>query len=232
MSQKDWFRKKTWTPQDREDFMARLQRSRGNYNKAQYTRIQAVELLATKNPNLIQPALELLDTVLSNWPEESSQLAATHWHRAECFILLNRIEEAVAEFRKTFEQQRTNRSCLTGAHINFAWLVATKKLLNYFDEALAQLKEFGGKEMFPREKYMIAASHALISNERGETKQAKDWAKSALEEASKTNTGFRYHPTLCLVEKPPDEKIHEQLKKMANDENNNDLTGFLKTFRN
>ena len=74
MSQKDWFRKKTWTPQDREDFMVRLSRSRKTYNKAQYTRIQAVELLATKDPKLIQPALELLDMALSEWPGEVSQL--------------------------------------------------------------------------------------------------------------------------------------------------------------
>jgi hypothetical protein len=44
----DWYRRKTWTAEDREEFFTRLRRSRGAFHKAQYARIQAFELLTTR----------------------------------------------------------------------------------------------------------------------------------------------------------------------------------------
>ena len=43
----EWFRRKTWTQEDREAFFARLKRSRGLFHKAQYLRVQAYELAET-----------------------------------------------------------------------------------------------------------------------------------------------------------------------------------------
>ena len=232
MGREDWYRRKTWTPQDREEFLARLKRSRGACNKAQYARIQAVELLATKKSELVQPALELLDMMLAEWPEETSQIAAAYQSRAECLIALNRIEEAIGDFRKVFEWQRRVPNVRTGAHLDFAWLVVTRRLAMLYGEALAGLDEFGGDEMFPFQGYMIAASRALIAHEQGETEQARSWAKQALEEASKTHTGFPYHPTLCLVEKPPNEQAHRRLQALANGDKPKGLLGFIKSFRN
>lgn len=211
--------------------MVRLSRSRKTYNKAQYTRIQAVELLATKDPKLIQPALELLDMALSEWPGEVSQLASTHHHRAECFLLLDNVDAAISEFRETFECQRKNGRWLTCAHIDFAWLIATENLSDYFDEAIGRLEEFGGQEIFPLLRYKFAAARALIAHERGEI-QAAGWAKLELEEAAKTHTGFRYHPTLCLVEKPPNPVVHKKLAKIAGAEKRLGFLNRLNLFRN
>ena len=79
---------------------------------------------------------------------------------------------------------------------------------------MARLEEFGGNEMFPVQKYKVAAIRALIANKRGQIR-GKEWAKLALEEAAKTHTGFRYHPNLCLVGTPPDPDVHRQIKKIA-----------------
>ena len=59
----DWFRRKTWTPKDREEFFARLRRSRGAFHKAQYARIQAYELLITRRREAYTAGLELLDMI-------------------------------------------------------------------------------------------------------------------------------------------------------------------------
>jgi tetratricopeptide (TPR) repeat protein len=231
MGREDWYRKKTWTPQDREDFWMRLKRSRSAFNKAQYTRIQSVELLATKKPELVEPALELLDTVLRDWPDETSQLASTHQHRAECLVLLGRADEAVAEYRKVFEQQRRIPSWRTGAHLDFAWLVARKNIVELYDEALSALREFGGNEMFPFQIYIAAAAYALIADQRGDAEGARSWAMVALGEAAKTHTGFRYHPTLGLVDKPPDEEVHLRLKHLASKTKPTTLLGLFKWLR-
>lgn len=46
MSPDDWFRRRTWTREDREDFRKRLSRARP-HNRAQYARIQAGYLQAS-----------------------------------------------------------------------------------------------------------------------------------------------------------------------------------------
>jgi hypothetical protein len=61
----DWYRRQTWTPQDREDFFARLRRSHGAFHKAQYARMQAYTLLTTRTQDAYRAALELLDMILT-----------------------------------------------------------------------------------------------------------------------------------------------------------------------
>jgi tetratricopeptide (TPR) repeat protein len=231
MGREDWYRRKSWSAQDREDFLARLKRSRGAYNKAQYTRIQAVELFSTKNAELVRPALDLLDMLISEWPEETSQIASAYQHRAECLLALNRIEEAVNDFRMAFEWQRKMPGWKTDAHLDFAWMVATRRLTDLFDESLAVLDEFGGHEIFPIQKYRSAAACALIADQRGDSEKAAGFARIALEEAKKTHTGFRYHPSLCLVGTPPDEQTHEQIKVLARDVQPSGLMSFIRSFR-
>jgi len=231
MGREDWYRKKSWSAKDREEFFARLNRSRGTYNKAQYARIQAVELLSTRNPSLVHPALELLNMVILEWPDETSQLASAYQHRAKCFLVQNRVDEAVNDFRKAFEWQRKVVGWKTDAHLDFAWMIATRCLTIHFDEALSLLEEFKGNEIFPIQKYRAAAARALIAEERGESEMASELAKQALNEANKTHTGFRYHPTLCLVGKPPDEHTHERLKEIAGDVQRSGLMSLIRKLR-
>ena len=141
MGRDDWYRRKAWTAQDRDEFLARLKRSRSPYSKAQSSRIQAVELLATKKLELVPAALELLDMVLAEWPEETSQRASTYEARAECFVALGRHDEAVVNFNLAFEEQRRNPKWPTGAHLSFAWFVVTRGLSKHYEVALARLDE-------------------------------------------------------------------------------------------
>jgi hypothetical protein len=57
----DWFRKTSWSETDQADFFARLKRSRGASNKAQYLRIQASHLEGVGSPGLLRASLTLLD---------------------------------------------------------------------------------------------------------------------------------------------------------------------------
>lgn len=57
MGRDDWYRRTTWTSEDAEAFFDRLNRSRGLESKAQYVRIQALDL---EEAGLIEPASSLL----------------------------------------------------------------------------------------------------------------------------------------------------------------------------
>jgi tetratricopeptide (TPR) repeat protein len=208
----DWFRRKTWTPKDREEFFVRLRRSRGAFNKAQYARIQAYELLTTRTREAYTAALELLDMILAEWRDDA-QLASVYHHRAECFLGLGDVAGAVDAYRQVFETQRVCKSELTRAHLDFGWLVVTAPLPDLHDEALAVLGEFGD-EIFPVDRYRASAIRALILGARGQREQARGYARIALQEAAARHSGFRYHATLGLVDSP-DEGVHERLQALA-----------------
>lgn len=211
----DWFRRKTWTPKDREDFFERLRRSRGAFNKAQYARIQAYELLATCSRNAYLAALELLDMILAEWYADA-QLASVYHHRAECFVGLGDLPRAIDDYRQVFQTQRVRKGELTMAHLDFGWLAATTPLPELHDEALAALREFhiASCDAFPISRYRAQAIQALIFDYRGQREQARGYARVALEAAAAKHSGFRYHAKLGLVESP-DKKIYERLQTLA-----------------
>ena len=61
----DWYRCKTWSKTDEENFFIKLNRAKKD-NRAQYLKIQAVELVETKDLKLLDFAETLLQ---KKWPE-------------------------------------------------------------------------------------------------------------------------------------------------------------------
>ena len=210
----DWFRRKTWTVRDRDEFFTRLKRSRGSFHKAQYARIQAYKLITTRKRDAYTAALELLDMILAEWREDA-QLASVYDHRAECFLGLGDVARAVEAYRLVFQTQRVCKSELTMAHLDFGWLVVSAPLPELYDEAMAVLGEFHRETIsFPVDRYRASAIQALILDARGQPEQARSYARIALQEEAAQHSGFRYHPTIGLVH-APDEKVHDRLQKLA-----------------
>ncbi len=79
-------------------------------------------------------------------------------------------------------------------------LVATQTLEPYFQEVLQVLTENKSQPLFPVEKFKWHAAHALIMAAQGDRETAKDQAIRALDVAKVNHSGFRYHPTVGLVE--------------------------------
>jgi len=213
MSAPDWFRKKTWTPVDQEDFFARLKRSRGQFNKAQYLRIQAYELQTVGTEELLKASLQLLKLLLAEY-DDGSQAIQIYNQEGDCLKGLGRIDEALASYQKAMEIERRDGKWATGAYLSFARLVATMPIPQFYDEALTALNEFGKREFLPVQQYWSSASRALIYKAKDNLDLAKSWAQVALEAASKDHSGLRYHSKLGLV-KNPDKKIYEQLKQLS-----------------
>jgi tetratricopeptide (TPR) repeat protein len=105
MAKDDWFRRSTWTTQGQADFTTRLRRSRTAYHKSQYLRIQAKHLQDVGTEPMLHSAVELLDQLVSSFPDPS-QLSLALLQRAQCLVDLGKFEDAIASFRRSFEACR------------------------------------------------------------------------------------------------------------------------------
>jgi tetratricopeptide (TPR) repeat protein len=196
MSQTEWFRRSTWSDADREDFNARLQRSRGAGNKAQYLRIQARHLADAGNH---AAAVELLNRLFAEFPQRI-ELAQAHAQRAESIANLGQLDAAIQEYRVALQTERDAPNVRTNAWLDFGWLVVDRQLTDYYDEVSQVLREFRheGGLRFPAIEFRYAAIQAQLADYRGDKARAREFARQALAEAAKEHTGLRYHPTIGL----------------------------------
>ena len=214
MSRDDWFRRHTWSDSDRSEFFARLAKSRSNFHKAQYARIQAYELHHGGGKQYARAALELLDLILERW-QADTELAAVYHQKAQCLLDLGDATGALAAFRAAFAEQRRVPSYSTSAHLDFAWWVAVSEKQELFDEAFGVLEEFTRDGIvFPAALYQAEGARALMFRMLGDPEQAARHARNAMEAAARQHTGLRYHPTVGLV-KIEDREIHEALSQLA-----------------
>ena len=192
MSKTQWFRRTTWSDADREDFNARLKRSRSS--KAQFLRLQALHLAKAGHHH---GAIELLDRLFEEFPDKI-QLAQSHAQKAESLAKLGQTQAAVEEYRAALQAERDFPNVKTNVWLDYGWFVLEKQLSQLYEEVGAVLEEFrdeGGLK-FPAIEYRYATIQALLAETRGEKSAARNFAKMALAEAAKDHSGLRYHATV------------------------------------
>jgi len=196
----DWFRKITWSEADQADFFARLKRCRTTYNKAQYLRIQASHLEGIGSHEMLKASLELLEKMFAEFPEQT-QLASAYSQKASCLARLGNIDNAIINYQRALQTEREFPRVKTYAFMNFGKLVAENKLERFYDEALTALEaELNSRGIqFPADTFNACGICSLIAAHRGQIREARHFAKAALEAAAKIDSGLRYHPTVGLV---------------------------------
>lgn len=194
----DWYRRRTWTERDRTEFFTRLSRSRSNFHRAQYLRIQAYELCAVGERWALTAGIKLIDHLLANYTEPL-ELASAHFCKAKCLLGLGNIEHAITEYRHAMQSQREFPNVRTSAELAFGMVVIRSRRFELFAEALAALDEFGSHDLFPIQKYQYHAIRAVILNRFGNHDAAQMNARCAIAAASQEHSGLSRHPTLGLV---------------------------------
>jgi tetratricopeptide (TPR) repeat protein len=211
MSQDDWFRRSTWTDYDRDEFNARLKRSRGAGNKAQYLRLQAGHLAEA---GLHAAAIELLDRMFTEFPAKI-HIGQAHLQKAESLAFLGQTELAISEFRAALQAERDFPNVRSQAWLEFGWFVVQGQLTDLYDEALHVLEEFRDESglTFPVIEFRHWAIRSLIADSRGDGAGAREFARRALVGASKEHSGLRYHARLGLVGPQP-KQVKKKLKAL------------------
>lgn len=181
MAKNDWFRRRTWTAKDRKEFFIRLGRTRADYNKAQYLRIQACTLQTEASPPDHAAALDLLDHMLREVPHPD-EVAAAQLQRAKCLETLGRVEEAVDAYRASIRcGLNRNNVQTTDASFHFAAFVVKQNLKKLYNEALSNLKCAEIIAVLPSHRYLLCCLTAMMADEDGRAHEARKHARKAIE---------------------------------------------------
>jgi tetratricopeptide (TPR) repeat protein len=145
----------------------------------------------------VEAALDLLDRMLVEWPEPV-ELAAAHQQRASCYLRQGRVQEAIDSLVHALDQER-EVPIHTRAAFDFVWLVASKCLPHYYEQALAVADDIRLLAT-PVDRFLVFGGCALILHDVGRKAEATACAREAVRAAEATDSGFRYHRARGLVD--------------------------------
>jgi tetratricopeptide (TPR) repeat protein len=205
----DWYRRTTWTQTDEDEFFARLNRSRGQFHKAQYLRIQA-HYLQKEFP---EEALKLLELIIEEYPEPF-ELSSTYLQKAQCLVAINQKLESLLWFRKVLESEEKNKGVQTTGYLDYPTFIVSEEMEDLYPEAKSILTKYVDRLMFPVDRYRWNMAMAIIEWNENNRSEASKFAALAIEASSEEKSGFRYHPNIGLV-KSQDKRIQKLLNKIS-----------------
>jgi tetratricopeptide (TPR) repeat protein len=196
MGRDDWWRNTSWSEDIEAAFFNKFARAR---NKSFYLRNQA-RFLASNHPEV---ALRLLDQYFALGADSSE--AEAHFYRARAHVALRSMDAAVIAFEAVLAREEAVPNFRTWAFHELPVLIATERMSAHYDRAIEVLMKHRNWLTFPVQHYQWHGALALILHEQGQTLEAANEAKQALEAAKMTDSGFQYHPNLGLVGDTADE---------------------------
>jgi len=181
----DWYRRKTWTKADEEEYFAKLGRARKN-SRAQYLRIQAFELIETKDKNLLIIAERLLNKILTDYPDNTFEISPTYNQLGEIYKIRGDYENALKYFQKSLDFENGNSNVITTSYLDFAETVIRAEKTELYDNVYSLLidkeNEVGLK--FPAQNYIMYSVLSVICEYYGNSEQSKIYAELAEQNAT------------------------------------------------
>ena len=202
----------TWTAEDAADFFAHLARAR-SHKRAQYLRIQALHLQQCHGEATDSAALELLDILVREYPDQV-ELQGAYCQRAECLEALSRVGEAEEAWREAIRAKRALPNVDCHVHIKFGLFVLRHDMERCYEEAVEVLEEFTDTMPMPVLIYEYSLAKALLLKRVGRIGEAKLSARSALAAVTRTESDFRHHRSIGTVTQT-EPGLHEELEELA-----------------
>ena len=194
----DWFRRKTWTERDELEFFAKLSRARKD-GRAQYLKIQAIELIETKEKGLLQVAESLLNKVLTEYPDDSFNKSSSLHNLGEIYKLNDDFDMALMYYKHALDFENIYPQVRTQAYLDYCELVVKTDKKDLFNDAERILEMEINSQPFPIVKYKLYSLLSIINMSKGNSLVAKQYADLAEQNATAETSGLRYHKYLGIV---------------------------------
>jgi hypothetical protein len=128
------------------------------------------------------------------------------------------LEEALASYEAALEYERRRPNYHTHAYVDFVHLVVEAAIESKYAAALTILDVHTDLAVFPIDVYRANGLRAQLLDRLGKTQEARGAARTAIEAAARTQSGFSYHQTLGLVQ-TVDSEFHRRVSALAADTN-------------
>jgi len=194
----DWFRRKTWTKTDEEEFFVKLGRARKD-GRAQYLKIQAIELVETNNQELLKVAETLLNKMLLEYPEDNFNKSSALHTLGDIYRQFGDFEQAIIYYRQALDFEKIYPKVTTQSYLDYSELVIKTGYTDLFDQVESILLNRQMDILFPIEKYKVNSILSIINNYKNEQDRAKYFADLAEQSANAETSGLKYHKYLGVV---------------------------------
>ncbi|MFN3429836.1 MAG: hypothetical protein ACK46X_07770 [Candidatus Sericytochromatia bacterium] len=212
----DWYRRTTWTDEDRQAFFGRLLQSQSTFHKAQYARIQADALWATGDRALVGSARDLYVFVVREYAHEESQLLPAQVGRATCSAELDDREETLEALLGAVSAHRSSPGWHPSALVKAGELAVRDRHTDAYpalDEALSGIMRRRALTL-PSDLYAACYALAFMAEQQGDRPRAQAYAHGALRAMAMSRTNDRRLPPGGLV-RQPSAVVHERLLALA-----------------
>ena len=194
----DWFGKKSWSKKDEEHFFIKLNRARKD-NRAQYIKIQALTLIETNKPKLLDVAENLLNKVLVEYPENRIEKSPVLYSLGELYYKRNDLNKALEYYKLSIDFEEEFPNVITNSYIKYSLLVIQLELKEHYNYVLTLLEPKLEESIFPLEKYEIASVLSDIYSYKNNENMAIKYANIAEDNANQETSGLVYHKYLGIV---------------------------------
>lgn len=199
----NWYRHKTWTKIDEEEFFAKLGRARKD-GRAQYLKIQAIELAETKDVELLKVAEILLNKMLNEYPNDNFNKSSALHTLGDIFKHLDNIQKAISYYKQAIDFENVYPKVKTHAYLNYSELIIKTGETKKYNEVEKMLLERYSDLLFQIDKYKVNSILAIINKHYNRLDESKHFAELAEQNANSETSGLRYHKTLGIVTEKQD----------------------------
>jgi tetratricopeptide (TPR) repeat protein len=194
----DWFRNKTWTTAIESEFFTKLSRAR-EYSRAQYLKIQAIELIETGDLSLLEPAETLLNKVLTEYPENETQRSMCLSSLGDIYRLRRNLIVALDFYKMAVDFEEIFPNVQTNAYLDLTEMAIRSHRKDLYEVCESLIAGRAKHALFNVANYRGYSFLSVINFRNGNFTAALQYADAAERYASLTSSGLQYHKSLGVV---------------------------------
>jgi tetratricopeptide (TPR) repeat protein len=194
----DWYRNKSWSKSDEEFFFAKLRCARKD-SRAEYLKIQAIELIETKNLQLLDVAKDLINKLFAEYPDDRFNRSSSLVALGNIYQLRGNFDKAIDFYKQALDFEIVYPQVKTQAYSYLSELVVKTKKVEFYDFVEKTIAERISTSLFPIEKYKGYSILSIIYSYRKDFEKAAYFETLAEQNANAETSGLRYHKYLGVV---------------------------------
>lgn len=194
----DWYRHKNWSKSEEDFFFLKLARARKD-SRPEYLKIQAIELIETERPQLLEVAEGLINKLFVEYPEDRFNRSSSLVALGNIYQLKGNFDKAIDYYKQALDFELVYPQVKTQAYSYFAELVVKTKKTEFYDFVEKTITERVNNALFPIEKYKGYSILSIIYSHRSDFEKATYFEALADQNANAETSGLRYHKHLGVV---------------------------------